>query len=187
MTRILLFMVSCVFTYNLVFVRMLGVSSIMDDSHSIEAAAGIGLLVTVIMTASSAVNWLLYNVILVPLKAQFLIAPVFVLVIALMAMASATLFGDKLYGAKDSLTLLTAACALLGASVVNVESGNNLGYGLISGLFSGLGFLVAMVLMAGVQERIRFSNIPEPMKGFPITLISASLMALAFMGFMGIA
>ena len=82
---------------------------------------------------------------------------------------------------------IAANCAALGAALLNAEAGASFTDALLRGVFGGLGFLVAITLMAGVHERIRYSRIPEPMKGLPITLISASLMALAFMGFMGIA
>ena len=88
---------------------------------------------------------------------------------------------------EDSFLLMAANCVVLGIAILNFENGYGLGYALLHGLFGGLGYLLAIVLMAGVQERIEFSRVPESMKGLPITLVSASLMALAFLGFMGMA
>lgn len=187
MTRALLFLVSCVFTHNFVFSRMLGTGALLDRDRSIEAAALLGLVVTAVMTVSAAINWVLDALILKSLNAAFLQNVVFVLVVALTVVAAEQLLGKKYPGASGHAELLTAGCALLGASLVNAQAGAGFVEAVLGGLFGGLGLLVALVLMAGVHERIRFSHIPEPLKGFPITLISASLMALAFMGFMGIA
>ena len=186
MTRILLFMVSCVFTHNFVLSRMLGTGALLEDRR-IETAAGLGLLVTAIMTVTSAVNFLINSLLLQPMHMEYLQVPAYMLVISLAVVGAELLCGDKLDGAGNHTVVLTAACALLGASVMNTVAGYGLGDAVLNGLGGGLGFLVVVVLMAGVQERIRFSRIPEPLKGFPITLISASLMALAFMGFMGMA
>ena len=187
MTRILLFMVSCVFTHNIVLGRMLGAGALCDESRRIETAAALGLLVTAIMTVTSAVNWLIDSLLLTPMNAAFFRLPVFMLVIGLAIAGVELLYGNKLPVVGGHVIPLASACAVLGASLINVEAGYGFGDAVLNGLGGGLGFLVAIVLMAGVHERIRFSRVPEPLKGFPISLISASLMALAFMGFMGMA
>ena len=187
MTRILLFMVSCVFTHNIVLGRMMGAGALTDGDRSIENAALLGLVVTVIMTVSAAVNWLIGSLLLTSLNAQYLQIPAFVLVIALAIVCVEQLCSSKLPLLAGQTVPLTAVCALLGISVLNAQAGYGIGDAILNGLFSGLGFLLAIVLMAGVQERIRFSRVPQTLKGFPISLISASLMALAFMGFMGMA
>ena len=187
MTRILLFMVSCVFTHNIVFGRMLGAGAVADEGRSIETSAKVGLLVTAIMTVTAAVNWLINDLLLKPMAADYARIPAYVLVIGLAVAGVELMYGKKLPAIQGHVVPLTAICAILGASVLNVEAGYGFGDAVANGLFSGIGFLLAIVLMAGVQERIRFSHVPEPLKGFPISLISASLMALAFMGFMGMA
>lgn len=183
-TRAILFAVSCVFTHNFVFARMLGTGALLDDNRSIEQSAVLGLVVTVIMAATAVVNNLIYKVLLAPMHVEFLQTVVFVLVIALAVQTAEIMLAKKCPVASKHTAVLTAGCALLGASVLT--TGGNLIDALVNGLLGGLGFLVAVVLMAGVHERIRFSRIPAPMKGLPIALVSASLMALAFMGFMGI-
>ena len=187
MTRILLFMVSCVFTHNIVFGRMLGAGVVVEEGRGIVDSAKVGLLVTAVMTVTCAVNWLVGNLLLKPLAAEYVQIPAYVLVIGLAVAGVEMLYGHKLPVLRGHVVPLTAICAILGASVLNVEAACGFGDAVANGLFSGIGFLLAIVLMAGVQERIRFSHVPEPLKGFPISLISASLMALAFMGFMGMA
>ena len=91
------------------------------------------------------------------------------------------------HSSSNCLALVAANCAVLGIALLNVEMGCGIGQAFLNGLFSGLGYLVALVCMAGVQERLEYSKIPAPLKGLPISLISASLMALAFMGFAGMA
>ena len=183
-TRAILFAVSCVFTHNFVFARMLGTGALLDENRSIEQSAILGLVVTVIMTVAAVVNNLIYNLLLAPLHFEYLQTVVAVLVIALAVQAAEIMLAKKCPAASHHTVILTAGCALLGASVLT--AGGGLIDALVNGLLGGLGFLIAVVLMAGVHERIRFSHIPAPMKGLPIALVSASLMALAFMGFMGI-
>lgn len=189
-SRALLFMVSCVFTENVVFSRLLGVG-IFKKAHRVENAIGLGLMMAALTTLTALFAWLLDRLLLVPLKVEFLRLPVYVLVmigLALLALLLAKRIRPELGEAlEDSFLPMAANCAVLGIAILNFESGYGLGYALLHGLFGGLGYLLAIVLMAGVQERIEFSRVPESMKGLPITLVSASLMALAFLGFMGMA
>ena len=189
-SRILLFLVSCVFTQNIVFARALGFTA-MGDERRVETAAGYGLVVALAMTLSSALAWLLDMLVLVPagmihlrIVAFALAVLVAVWLVEKLAVAARPALAESLGG---SLMPVAANCALLGIAVLNYEAGYTLGQAVLSGLFGGLGFLVAIVLMAGVQERLETSRIPEALKGMPIALISASLIALAFMGFTGIA
>ena len=191
MTRTLLFLVSCVFTQNVIFVRLMGANALFDEDRRIETALGLGLVTAVIMALASAGCWALEKFALAPMKAEYLrvLAYVVVSLIAtlLVGLCLKTAFPRLNEAMNDAGMLIAANCAALGAALINVEAGYGIADAVLHGLFGGLGFLVAITLMAGVQERIRYSRIPEPMKGLPITLISASLMALAFMGFMGIA
>ena len=191
MTRALLFLVSCVFTQNFIFARLLGPSALFDEDRRIETALGLGLATTVVMTLAAVGCWALDKLALQPLNAAFMRVPAYV-VVSLIAtwLVGLCLKGvsPKIGAALDDAGMLIAAnSAALGAALINIEAGYGFGDALMNGLFGGLGFLVAITLMAGVHERIKYSKIPEPMKGLPITLVSASLIALAFMGFMGIA
>lgn len=189
-TRILLFMVSCVFTQNVVFARLLGSGAAVTEKRGVGVAAGMGLAVTVVMTLTALCGWLAWNLALVPLNAQYLMITALVLIAAAAAWLSCAILGrlvPALSGAlEESLPIIAVNCAVLGIAVLNIESGYGLGDAVLAGLFGGLGFLLAIVCMAGVQERIAYSRVPEPLKGLPISLISASLIALAFMGFMGL-
>ena len=191
MTRTLLFLVSCVFTQNFVFAKLLGSSALFDEDRRVGTAVGLGLVTAVIMTLASAGCWALEKYALVPMKAEYLRVLAYVAV----SLIAAVLVGlclkaafPKLNDALNEAGMLIAVnCAALGVALLNAEAGYGIADAALHGLFGGLGFMLAITLMAGVQERIKYSHIPEPMKGLPITLISASLMALAFMGFMGIA
>lgn len=188
-SRILLLMVSCVFTQNVVLARLLGVGEAMDERRSVAAAAGLGVAVAAVMALASLCGWIVYHMVLVPLHAEYLELTAFALLLALLAWLAGLAVGkawpalEEALG--DSMPMIAVNCAVLGVALVNIDSGYGLGDAFLSGLFNGLGFLLAVVLMAGVQERLRFSRIPRAMKGLPISLVSASLMALAFMGFLG--
>ncbi len=191
MTRTLLFLVSCVFTQNFVFAKLLGSSALFDEDRRVETAVGLGLVTAVIMALASAGCWALDRFVLERLHAGYLQVLAYVVV----SLIAALLVGlclkavcPKLNDALNEAGMMIAVnCAALGVALLNADAGYGIADAALHGLFGGLGFLLAITLMAGVQERIKYSRIPEPMKGLPITLISASLMALAFMGFMGIA
>jgi len=189
--RILLFMVSCVFTHNFILSRFLGCCPFLGVSRKVETAASMGLAVTFVMGLASLFSWMVYHWILVPLHIEYLQTGAFILVIAALVQL-VEMFLKKtspaLYrGLGIYLPLITTNCAVLGVAVLNIDEAYNLGYAVLNGVFGALGFLLAIVCMAGVTERLETSKIPEPLKGFPITLISASLMAMAFMGFAGLA
>ena len=188
LTRALLLLVSCVFTQNFVFVQLLGASPALKRAGTITTAAVVGVYTTLVMTLASAMNWMVYHELLTPLSARSLSLIAFVLVIA----GAAWLVGKLFTAIKPALgealgenwTLLAANCAVLGASIMGL--GGGFARSTLTGLFGGLGFLLAIFLMAGVNERLEFSNVPKAMRGLPITLVSAGLIALAFMGFTGL-
>ena len=188
-SNILLFVASCLFAQNIVFVRLLG-SCTLGENRRVETAAGYGLAMTAVTTLSSALVWMVEKWALAPLDAQFLRLPAYVLVILLSSWIVARLAAKLLPGLADALSVslapLAANSAVLGIAILNLEAGCGFGQALASGFLGGLGFLMAVVLMAGVQERLEFSKVPEPLKGVPIALISASLIALAFGGFVGL-
>lgn len=191
MTRTLLFLVSCVFTQNFVFARLLGTSALFDEDRRIEAALGLGLVTAVIMALASACCWAIDRMLLVPMHAEYLRVLCYAVVSLVLTLLAGLCLGKAFPSIRAALddagVLIAVNAAALGAALLNVEAGYGIAQAALHGLFGGLGFLVAITLMAGIQERIRYSHIPEAMKGLPITLVSASLMALAFMGFMGIA
>ncbi|MFR5932210.1 MAG: electron transport complex subunit RsxA [Oscillospiraceae bacterium] len=188
--RILLFMVSCVFTHNFIFSRFLGCCPFLGVSSKVETAVGMGVAVTFVMGLASLFTWLVYNLALVPLKLQYLNTIAFILIIAALVQFVEMFIkksSPSLYKALGIyLPLITTNCAVLGVAVLNVSEGYNLLYAVLNGIFGALGFLLAIVLMAGVRERLETSDIPAPFRGFPICIVIAGLMSIAFMGFSGI-
>ena len=188
--RVLLFMVSCVLTNNFIFSKFLGCCPFLGVSNKVETAASMGLAVTFVMTIASLFSYMVYHWLLVPLKITFMQTIAFILVIAALVQFVEMFLkkaSPSLHGALGIyLPLITTNCAVLGVATLNVSEGYNLIYSVLNGAFSAIGFLVAIVLMAGVRERLENAKIPECMKGFPISLVSAGLMAIAFMGFSGL-
>lgn len=187
-SKALLFLVSCVFTQNVVLVRMFAGSAFFRRERRVEAAAWLGLAAALAMTLTALCGWIVYNKALLSLGAGHLQILAYVLIAAGAAWLSGLLVGGLNPAAGEAIKgdawLLAADCALLGVALLGAEA--TLGAAVLHGLFGGLGFLLAMVLMAGVEDRISTSNVPRVMRGLPISLISASLIALAFMGFMGL-
>ena len=188
--RILLFMVSCVFTHNFIFSRFLGCCPFLGVSSKVETAVGMGVAVTFVMGLASLFTWLVYNLALVPLQLQYLNTIAFILIIAALVQFVEMFIkksSPSLYKALGIyLPLITTNCAVLGVAVLNVSEGYNLLYAVLNGIFGALGFLLAIVLMAGVRERLETSDISAPFRGFPICIVIAGLMSIAFMGFSGI-
>ncbi|MBE5782167.1 MAG: RnfABCDGE type electron transport complex subunit A [Clostridiales bacterium] len=188
--NILLFMVSCILTNNFIFSRFLGCCPFLGVSSKVGTSVSMGLAVTFVMTIASFFCYMIYNWLLVPLGLTFMSTIAFILVIAALVQF-VEMFLKKssptLYSALGIyLPLITTNCAVLGVATLNVNNAYNMLYAVLNGTFSALGFLLAIVLMAGVRERLESSKIPACMKGFPITLVAAGLMAVAFMGFSGL-
>ena len=188
--EILLFMVSCILTHNFIFNRFLGCCPFLGVSSKVETSVSMGLAVTFVMTIASLFCWLIYNFLLIPLELTYMNTIAFILVIAALVQF-VEMFLKKssptLYSALGIyLPLITTNCAVLGVATLNMNNNYGLLQSVLNGTFSALGFLLAIVLMAGVRERLESSKIPACMKGFPITLVSAGLMAVAFMGFNGL-
>ena len=189
-TDLLLVMVICILTNNFIFSRFLGCCPFLGVSSKVETSVSMGLAVTFVMTIASLFCWLIYNLLLLPLNLTYMSTISFILVIAALVQF-VEMFLKKssptLYSALGIyLPLITTNCAVLGVATLNMNNAYGLLQSVLNGTFSALGFLLAIVLMAGVRERLESSKIPACMKGFPITLVSAGLMAVAFMGFQGL-
>lgn len=187
---VLLFMVACVLTNNFIFSRFLGICPFLGVSTKVETAVGMGMAVTFIMGLASLFTWAVYHWVLVPLGLTYLDTISFILIIASLVQL-VEMFTKKsspsLYKALGIyLPLITTNCAVLGVTVLNIGGQYDLLKSVCNGVFGALGFFLAIVLMAGVRERLETSNIPKPLQGFPITLITAGLMSIAFMGFSGL-
>ena len=174
---------------NFIFSQFLGCCPFLGCSSKVETASGMGLAVVFVMGLASAICYVVNEFILVPLGLAFLKTLAFILVIAALVQF-VELFLKKavpsLYSALGIyLPLITTNCAVLGVVLLNVQNGYDFLGSVIYGITGGVGFLLAIVLFASVRERIQFSDYPECFEGFPICLISAGLVALAFMGFSG--
>ena len=182
-------LISALLTENFVLVKFLGCCPFLGVSKKLDTALGMGMAVTFVMTIASAATWLVYTFLLVPFGLEYLKTIAFILVIAgLVQFIEMFLrkFIPALYGALGIyLPLITTNCAVLGAALVNIEEGYNLLESVVFGFSAALGFTLAIVVFAGVRERLNFADPPKAFRGFPILLISASLAAMAFSGFSG--
>ncbi len=189
MEAILGILISALLSENFILVKFYGICPFMGVSKKIDTALGMGMAVTFVMALASAACYGI-NMILVALDLEYMQTVVFILAIASIVQV-VEMFLKKsvpaLYKALGVyLPLITTNCAVLGVVLVNVQEGYNFLLSVVNGAAGGLGFTVAIVLFASVRERVDKTDCPECFKGFPITLISAGLLALAFMGFSGL-
>ena len=182
-------LLSAILTENFILVKFYGICPFMGVSKKIDTALGMGVAVTFVMALASAVCYGV-NLILVALNLQYMQTVSFILVIASLVQVVEMFlkkFVPALYKALGVfLPLITTNCAVLGVVLVNVQEGYNLLLSTVNGAAGGLGFTLAIVLFASVRERVDKADPPECFKGFPIALITAGLLALAFMGFSGL-
>lgn len=175
---------------NFIFSQFLGCCPFLGVSKKVDTAVGMGVAVTFVMGLASAVCFVVNKYILIPLDLAYMQTVAFILVIASLVQFI-EMFLQKampaLYTALGVyLPLITTNCAVLGVVLVNVQKGYNFLLSVVNGAAGGLGFTVAIVLFASVRERVNRADCPACFKGFPIALISAGLLALAFMGFSGL-
>ena len=172
---------------NVVLNQFLGICSFLGVSKQIKASASLGVAVIFVITIASAVASLLYDFILKPLGMDFMKTIVFILVIAALVQIVEMFLKKKspaIYKALGIyLPLITTNCAVLGVALTNVQDGYNFIQSVLSGFGTAVGYTVAIVLLASIRSRIHPEDIPEPLRGAPIVLISAALMSIAFMGF----
>ena len=189
MQAILGIILSAILSENFILVKFYGICPFMGVSKKIDTALGMGMAVTFVMAIASAACYAV-NVLLVKLGLDYMQTVAFILVIAAIVQV-VEMFMKKsvpaLYKALGVyLPLITTNCAVLGVVLVNVQKGYNFLLSVVNGAAGGLGFTVAIVLFASVRERVNRADCPACFKGFPIALISAGLLALAFMGFSGL-
>lgn len=188
-TSIFAIILSAVLTNNFIFSQFLGCCPFLGCSSKIDTAAGMGLAVTFVMGLASAICWLV-NCLLVKLGLGFLQTIAYILVIAALVQFIEMFLKKSipsLYSALGIyLPLITTNCAVLGVTLQNAQKSYSFGESLTYGITGGLGFLLAIVLFASVRERMEFAKCPKCFEGFPIALVAASLISLAFMGFSGL-
>ena len=175
---------------NFVLSQFLGICPFLGVSKKLNSAVGMSLAVIFVMLMATAATWPIYNLLLVPRDLGYLQTIVFILIIAaLVQLVEIALkrFLPPLYNSLGIyLPLITTNCAVLGVTILNIDKGYDFGQSLVNALGAGLGFLLAMVMFAGVRERQESAEIPAGLKGLPITLVAASLVSMSFLGFQGL-
>lgn len=187
----LIIIVSAVFVNNFVLSQILGICPFLGVSKKIDTSVGMGIAVTFVMGVASVFTYALYAYVLTPLNLEYIQTIAFILVIAVLVQIAEVVikrFSSTLYNALGVyLPLITTNCAVLGVALINVTP--SLNYNLLSafvnGVFSGVGFTLALVLMAGIREKTVTSDVPRAFRGFPIALITAGIMSMAFLAFSG--
>ena len=180
---------SAIFINNFIFSQFLGCCPFLGCSSKIDTAAGMGLAVIFVMGLASAICWIVNEYILVTLHLEFLQTIAYILVIAVLVQFVGMFLKKSvpsLYSALGIyLPLITTNCAVLGVVLLNTQYSFNFLQSVVYGVTGGAGFMLAICLMASVREKIEFADYPESFNGFPIALVTAGLIALAFMGFSG--
>lgn len=190
MKELLIIAIGAAMVNNVVLSQFLGLCPFFGVSKKIETAAGMGGAVIFVITLSSLVTSLIYKFILVPLDMSYMQTIVFILVIAALVQF-VEMFLKKamppLYASLGVyLPLITTNCAVLGIAITNVQKSYTVLQGVVNGFATAVGFTIAIVLMAGLREKMEYNDVPKYFQGFPIILLTAGLMAIAFFGFSGI-
>lgn len=185
-----LILISAIFINNFVLSRFLGICPFLGVSKKVETAIGMSLAVTFVMGLASVISWMVQYFILVPLNIEYMQTIAFILVIAGLVQFVEMVIkktSPTLYQALGVyLPLITTNCAVLGVAILNIQSNYNLIETLVNGVGGGLSFTLAIVLFAGVRERLELAPTPKALEGFPIAMIAASLFSIAFLGFSGL-
>ena len=190
MTNLLIILLSAILVNNFILVKFLGICPFLGVSKQVETAAGMGAAVTFVMALASAVTYVIQYAILERFNLQYLQTIAFILVIAALVQFVEMVIqkvSPTLYEALGVyLPLITTNCAVLGVAILNIDAEYNFIETIVNGIGAALGFTLAIVLFAGIRERLETAPIPKPLDGFPIALITACLMSIAFLGFSGL-
>ncbi|MBR5156125.1 MAG: electron transport complex subunit RsxA [Clostridia bacterium] len=190
---LLIISIGAIFIQNFVLVQFLGICPFLGVSKKVETATGMGLAVVFVMACASAITWAVQQI-LVLFNIEYLQTIAFILVIAVLVQFVEMFLQKSIPSLYNSLgiylPLITTNCAVLGVAIVNITKFGGMDFSFLKsvvyGASAGIGFTLAIVLFAGVRERLESSDIPEFLKGMPITLITAGLLSVAFMGFSGL-
>ena len=189
MKSLLLIAIGSALVNNVVLSQFLGLCPFLGVSKKVETAAGMGAAVLFVITIASAVTNLIYTFLLVPTDLTYLNTIVFILVIAALVQFVEMVLKKSMPALYESLGVflpLITNCAVLGTALTNVQNDYSFIASVVNGIGISLGFLIAIVILAGIREKMEYNNIPESFKGMPITLLTAGLMAIAFFGFSGL-
>ena len=189
-SKLLAITLGAILANNFIFSQFLGICPFLGVSKKVDTAVGMGIAVTFVMGLASAITWAVNTFILVKFDLMYMQTVAFILVIAALVQFI-EMFLQKsmpsLYTALGVyLPLITTNCAVLGVALLNIQESYNFIESVVYGITGGIGFLVAIVLFASIRERLVFADYPKSFEGFPIALVTAGLMALAFMGFSGL-
>ncbi|MFA9424254.1 MAG: electron transport complex subunit RsxA [Sedimentibacter sp.] len=175
---------------NIIFMQFLGVCPFLGVSKKIETAAGMGIAVIFVITLSAVITYLVQVAILVPLGLEYLQTIAFILIIAALVQFVEMFLKKSSPGLYQALgvylPLITTNCAVLGVVIINITKEYNFVEAVVNSVATSAGFLLAIVLFAGVREKIDSADVPETLKGSPIALVAAGLMSIAFLGFSGL-
>lgn len=190
-TKLLLIAFSMIFTENYVLVQFIAICPFLGVSKKLDSSVGMSGAVIFVMTLASAVTWLIYNFIMVPLHIEYLSTIIFILVIAALVQFVEIVLKKFLKPLYNSLgiylPLITTNCAVLAVTLLNITNTYNFLESVIDGLTAGVGFGLAMILFCGVRKALEKAKPPKCFEGLPITLVAAALTSMTFMGFTGIA
>ena len=190
MGEIFMLMLAAVLTENFILTKFLGICPFLGVSEKPSSALGMGMAVTFVMCISSAATWLVYHFILSPFGLEYLRTIAFILLIAVLVQFIEMIMKKYFTAIYESLgiflPLITTNCAVLGTAIINIDNGYTLIQAVVYGTFSALGFVMAIMIFAGVRERIHFADPPAIFQGIPIALVAAGLLAMAFAGFHGV-
>ncbi|MFR9627811.1 MAG: electron transport complex subunit RsxA [Rikenellaceae bacterium] len=182
--------IGAIFVNNVILSQFLGICPFLGVSSKVETSMGMGAAVTFVMAIASAVAWLIQSYILVPLDIVYMQTIVFILVIAALVQMVEIIMkkvSPVLYQALGIfLPLITTNCAVLGVAILMIQKEFSLLESIVYAVASALGFWLAMVLFAGLREQLDLDEVPDAFKGIPIALITAGILAMAFMGFSGL-
>lgn len=188
--ELLIILISSSLVSNVVLSQFLGICPFLGVSKKVETAKGMGMAVIFVITLASAVAAAIYQFILVPLDITYLQTIVFILVIASLVQFVEMFLKKYMQGLYQALgvylPLITTNCAVLGVALTNVQKEYGILYSIVNGFATAVGFLIAIVILAGLREKMEYNDIPESFKGMPTVLITAGLMAIAFCGFSGL-
>ena len=190
MKELLIIAIGSAFVNNVVLSQFLGICPFLGVSKKVETASGMGGAVIFVITIASFFTSLIYKFILVPTHFEYLQTIVFILVIAALVQFVEMFLKKSMPALYQSLgvylPLITTNCAVLGVAVINVQKEYNVLQGTVNGFATALGFTISIVLMAGLREKMEYNDVPKYFQGFPIVLLTAGLMAIAFFGFSGV-
>lgn len=188
--ELLVILVSSSLVSNVVLSQFFGLCPFLGVSKKTSTATGMGAAVVFVITLSSAVTGAIYKYVLEPLNLTYLQTIVFILIIAALVQFVEMFlkkFMPALYEALGVyLPLITTNCAVLGVAITNVQKEYGILTGIVNGFATAVGFLIAIVILAGLREKMEYNDVPESFKGMPIVLLTAGLMAIAFCGFSGL-